>query len=69
MGRLITWVAASRRVRASGAPRPERGEERTAAEPRLIRANQLRTVRISRRRLVTPSALAQCIELLGDEAA
>jgi len=35
----------------------------------LIRANQLRTIRIGRRRLVAPSALARCIELLGDEAA
>ena len=35
----------------------------------LIRANQLRTVRIGRRRLVTPAALAECIELLGNEAA
>jgi excisionase family DNA binding protein len=35
----------------------------------LIRSNQLHTVRIGRRRLVTPAALARCIELLGDEAA
>ena len=35
----------------------------------LIRANQLRTIRIGRRRLVTPAALAECIALLGDEAA
>jgi excisionase family DNA binding protein len=35
----------------------------------LIRSNQLRTIRIGRRRLVAPSAIAQCIELLGDEAA
>jgi excisionase family DNA binding protein len=35
----------------------------------LIRSNQLHTVRIGRRRLVTPVALARCIELLGDEAA
>ncbi len=30
----------------------------------LIRANQLRTIRIGRRRLVTPAALAECIEVL-----
>jgi excisionase family DNA binding protein len=30
----------------------------------LIRANQLRTVRIGRRRLVTPGALAECIAML-----
>ena len=30
----------------------------------LIRANQLRTVKIGRRRLVTPAALAECVELL-----
>jgi excisionase family DNA binding protein len=35
----------------------------------LIRANQLRTVKIGRRRLVTPGALAECIKLLGEEAA
>lgn len=35
----------------------------------LIRSNQLHTVRIGRRRLVTRAALARCIELLGDEAA
>lgn len=35
----------------------------------LIRANQLRTVKIGRRRLVTPAALAECIRLLGEEAA
>jgi len=34
----------------------------------LIRANQLRTVKIGRRRLVTQAALAQCIELLGEAA-
>jgi excisionase family DNA binding protein len=34
----------------------------------LIRANQLRTVKIGRRRLVTEAALAQCIELLGEAA-
>jgi excisionase family DNA binding protein len=38
----------------------------------LIRSNQLRTVKIGRRRLVTPAALAECIRLLegsvlGDE--
>lgn len=30
----------------------------------LIRGNQLRTVKIGRRRLVTPAALSECIELL-----
>jgi excisionase family DNA binding protein len=35
----------------------------------LIRANQLQTIRIGRRRLVTPAALAECIKLLGEEAA
>jgi len=35
----------------------------------LIRSSQLRTVRIGRRRLVTPAALAQRIELLAEEAA
>ena len=35
----------------------------------LIRANQLRTVKIGRRRLVTPSALAECVELLSEEVA
>jgi len=35
----------------------------------LIRANQLRTIKIGRRRLVTPAALARCIELLGEDAA
>ena len=35
----------------------------------LIRAHQLRTVKIGRRRLVTPDALAECIKLLGEEAA
>jgi excisionase family DNA binding protein len=35
----------------------------------LIRANQLQTVKIGRRRLVTPAALAECIKLLGEEAA
>ena len=31
----------------------------------LIHARQLRTIKIGRRRLVTPAALAECIELLG----
>jgi excisionase family DNA binding protein len=35
----------------------------------LIRANQLRTVRIGRRRLVTPAALAECIAMLEGGAA
>jgi excisionase family DNA binding protein len=35
----------------------------------LIRAHQLRTVKIGRRRLVTPAALAECIDLLGEDAA
>jgi excisionase family DNA binding protein len=35
----------------------------------LIRANQLRTVKIGSRRLVSPSALAECIELLTEAAA
>jgi excisionase family DNA binding protein len=30
----------------------------------LIRANQLRTVKIGRRRLMTPAALAECIKML-----
>ena len=30
----------------------------------LIRANQLRTIRIGRRRLVTPAALIDCIAML-----
>ena len=34
----------------------------------LIRANQLRTVKIGRRRLVSPAAIARCIELLGEAA-
>lgn len=33
----------------------------------LIRANQLRTVKIGRRRLVSPAALAACIETLSEE--
>lgn len=35
----------------------------------LIRANQLRTIKIGRRRLVTPAALAECINLLAEDAA
>jgi excisionase family DNA binding protein len=35
----------------------------------LIRARQLRTIKIGRRRLVTPAALAECIDLLGKDAA
>jgi excisionase family DNA binding protein len=35
----------------------------------LIRSDQLRTVKIGRRRLVPPAALAECVELLGKEAA
>jgi hypothetical protein len=35
----------------------------------LIRSDQLRTVKIGRRRLVTPAALAACIDLLGEDAA
>ena len=35
----------------------------------LIRSNQLRTIKIGRRRLVTPAALAECIALLGEDAA
>jgi excisionase family DNA binding protein len=35
----------------------------------LIRAKQLRTVKIGRRRLEPPAALAECIELLGEDAA
>jgi len=35
----------------------------------LIRANQLRTVKIGRRRLITPAALAECVELLSEEVA
>ena len=30
----------------------------------LIRANHLRTIKIGRRRLVTPAALADCIKML-----
>jgi excisionase family DNA binding protein len=35
----------------------------------LIHARQLRTIKIGRRRLVTPAALAECIDLLGKDAA
>ena len=35
----------------------------------LIRANQLRTINIGRRRLVTRAALAECVELLAKDAA
>ena len=35
----------------------------------LIRSNQLHTIKIGRRRLVEPAALAECVELLGEEAA
>ena len=35
----------------------------------LIRSNQLCTVKIGRRRLVTPAALSKCIELLEEDAA
>jgi len=35
----------------------------------LIRTSQLRTVKIGRRRLVPPAALAECVDLLGKEAA
>jgi excisionase family DNA binding protein len=35
----------------------------------LIRSNQLRTIKIGRRRLVTPAALAECVVQLGEEAA
>ena len=35
----------------------------------LIHANQLRTVKIGRRRLVTPAALAACVDQLGEEVA
>jgi excisionase family DNA binding protein len=35
----------------------------------LIRSNQLCTVKIGRRRLVTPAALTKCIELLEKDAA
>jgi excisionase family DNA binding protein len=35
----------------------------------LIRDNQLRTIKIGRRRLVTRAALAECVELLAKDAA
>jgi excisionase family DNA binding protein len=35
----------------------------------LIRSNQLRTIKIGRRRLVPPAALDECVETLGKEAA
>jgi excisionase family DNA binding protein len=35
----------------------------------LIRDGQLRTVKIGRRRLVTPAALAECVARLGEDAA
>lgn len=35
----------------------------------LIHTNQLRTVKIGRRRLVTPAALTECVERLGEDAA
>ena len=35
----------------------------------LIRSNQLRTIKIGRRRPVPPAALAECIALLGEDAA
>jgi excisionase family DNA binding protein len=34
----------------------------------LIRSNQLRTVRIGRRRLVTLAALVECVDALGEVA-
>ena len=34
----------------------------------LIRSNQLRTVKIGRRRLVTLTALTQCVDSLGEVA-
>jgi excisionase family DNA binding protein len=34
----------------------------------LIRSNQLRTVKIGRRRLVTPAALVECVDSLGEVA-
>ncbi len=36
---------------------------------KLIRSNQLRTIKIGRRQLVPPAALNECIELLGKEVA
>jgi excisionase family DNA binding protein len=35
----------------------------------LIRANQLRTIKIGRRRLVTRDALDECVALLAKDAA
>ena len=35
----------------------------------LIRSNQLRTIKIGRRRLVPPAAIGECVELLGKEVA
>jgi excisionase family DNA binding protein len=35
----------------------------------LIRSNQLRTIKIGRRRLVSPAALVECVEVLGEAAA
>lgn len=35
----------------------------------LIRGNQLRTIKIGRRRLVTRAALAECVALLAKDAA
>ena len=35
----------------------------------LIRSNQLRTIKIGRRRLIALSALDECVEALGAEAA
>lgn len=34
----------------------------------LIRSNQLRTIKIGRRRLVTLDALTECVETLGEVA-
>jgi excisionase family DNA binding protein len=34
----------------------------------LIRSNQLRTIKIGRRRLVTLTALVECVESLGEVA-
>ncbi|GAA3952630.1 hypothetical protein GCM10023085_38920 [Actinomadura viridis] len=35
----------------------------------LMRSNQLRTIKIGRRRLVPVTALAECLDLLAEEAA
>jgi excisionase family DNA binding protein len=35
----------------------------------LIRSNQLRTIKIGRRRLVTRDALDECVDLLAKDAA